>query len=669
MHRLIWQLVNKGAKFLSDFNYASFIWNVAEKLRGTYRRADNGKVILPFVVLRRLDCALEANKEKVLEKAKTLKTDSVAKDFELQKVSGYAFYNTSKYDLQKAIGDPTNLKQNLRAYVDGFSPNIREIFDKYDFNTHLTKLDEADLLLIVTKEFLKVDLHPEKVNNTQMGHIFEDLIGRAMEASNEEAGEYFTPRDVVRLIVNLLFARDDEALSKSGVVRSIYDPTAGTGGMLSVADEYISNLNPDARLILFGQEFSDESYAIAKTDLIIKGQQAENLVWGDTLKNDGHWDKTFDYGLANPPFGVEWKKQQEAVTKEHEERGYDGRFGPGLPRISDGSLLFLLHLVKKMRPVKDGGGRIGIVMNGSPLFSGGAGSGESEIRRYLIENDLIEAIIGLPKDMFYNTGIATYIWILDNDKPKERKKKIQLIDGSDFFERLRKNVGDKRNQISEENIHTILRLYDQFEEGTHSKIFSLEDFSYSSITVERPLRLNWALTADRIEKVIEAKVLQKIARVDLEILADELRKESEVDSNPTFDHEAFQERIKNASLRAGLNLSASQLKSLVSGFGERDDKAPILHDKKGKKLPDPELRDVENVPNGYDVEKYLKDKVEPFVDEYWADRSKDKIGYEIPFTRFFYKYKTPRELKEIDEDLNSLVSDISKLLTEVEKQK
>lgn len=654
---------------MSDFNYASFIWNVAEKLRGTYRRADNGKVILPFVVLRRLDCALEANKEKVLEKAKTLKSDTVAKDFELQKVSGYAFYNTSKYDLQKAIGDPTNLKQNLRAYVDGFSPNIREIFDKYDFNTHLTKLDEADLLLIVTKEFLKVDLHPEKVNNTQMGHIFEDLIGRAMEASNEEAGEYFTPRDVVRLIVNLLFARDDEALSKSGVVRSIYDPTAGTGGMLSVADEYISNLNPDARLILFGQEFSDESYAIAKTDLIIKGQQAENLIWGDTLKNDGHWDKTFDYGLANPPFGVEWKKQQEAVTKEHEERGYDGRFGPGLPRISDGSLLFLLHLVKKMRPVKDGGGRIGIVMNGSPLFSGGAGSGESEIRRYLIENDLIEAIIGLPKDMFYNTGIATYIWILDNDKPKERKKKIQLIDGSDFFERLRKNVGDKRNQISEENIHTILRLYDQFEEGKHSKIFSLDDFSYSSITVERPLRLDWALTSDRIEKVIEAKVLQKIARVDLEILADELRKESAVDSNPTYDHDAFQERIKNASLLAGLNLSASQLKSLVGGFGERDEKAPILHDKKGKKLPDPELRDVENIPYGYDVEKYLKDKVEPFVDEFWADRSKDKIGYEIPFTRFFYKYKTPRELKEIDSDLNSLVTDISKLLTEVEKQK
>jgi type I restriction enzyme M protein len=669
MHRIIWQRVNKGATFLSDFNYASFIWNVAEKLRGTYRRADNGKVILPFVVLRRLDCALEANKDKVLEKAKTLKSDTVAKDFELQKVSGYAFYNTSKYDLQKAIGDPTNLKQNLRAYVDGFSPNIREIFDKYDFNTHLTKLDEADLLLIVTKEFLKVDLHPEKVNNTQMGHIFEDLIGRAMEASNEEAGEYFTPRDVVRLIVNLLFARDDEALSKSGVVRSIYDPTAGTGGMLSVADEYISNLNPDARLILFGQEFSDESYAIAKTDLIIKGQQAENLIWGDTLKNDGHWDKTFDYGLANPPFGVEWKKQQEAVTKEHEERGYDGRFGPGLPRISDGSLLFLLHLVKKMRPVKDGGGRIGIVMNGSPLFSGGAGSGESEIRKYLIENDLIEAIIGLPKDMFYNTGIATYIWILDNDKPKERKKKIQLIDGSDFFERLRKNVGDKRNQISEENIHTILRLYDQFEEGTHSKIFSLDNFSYSSITVERPLRLNWALTSDRIEKVIEAKVLQKIARVDLEILADELRKESAVDSNPTYDHDAFQERIKNASLLAGLNLSASQLKSLVSGFGERDEKAPILQDKKGKKLPDPELRDVENVPYGYDVEKYLKDKVEPFVDEYWADRTKDKIGYEIPFTRYFYKYKTPRELKEIDGDLNSLVSDISKLLTEVEKQK
>ena len=394
------------------FNYASFIWGVADKLRGTYRRADYGKVILPFAVLRRLDCVLEATKAEVLKVAAESKADSIATDFKLQKVAGYAFYNTSAYDLKKAIGDPANLRQNLQAYVDGFSENVRDVFERYDVATHIAKLDEADLLLIVTKEFLSIDLHPETVNNADMGHVFEELIGKAMEASNEEAGEYFTPRDVVRLMVSLLFSRDDDVLTKAGIVRSVYDPTAGTGGMLSVAEDYVKRLNPDARLSLYGQELNAESYAIAKTDLIIHGQQAQNMILGDTLTNDGHWDKTFDYGLANPPFGVEWKKQQDAVIKEHELRGFDGRFGPGLPRVSDGSLLFLLHLVSKMRRKEDGGGRIGIVLNGSPLFTGNAGSGESEIRKWLLEHDLVEAIVAMPKDMFYNTGIATYIWLL-----------------------------------------------------------------------------------------------------------------------------------------------------------------------------------------------------------------------------------------------------------------
>ena len=394
------------------FNYASFIWGVAEKLRGTYRRADNGKVILPFTVLRRLDCVLEATKADVLKIASESKIDSIATDFKLQKASGYAFYNTSPYDLKKAIGDPANLKQNLQAYVDGFSANVQDVFERYDLATHIAKLDEADLLLMVAKDFLSIDLHPETVDNTEMGHVFEELIGKAMEASNEEAGEYFTPRDVVRLMVSLLFSRDDDVLTKAGIVRSVYDPTAGTGGMLSVAEDYVKRLNPDARLSLYGQELNAESYAIAKTDLIIHGQQAQNMILGDTLTNDGHWDKAFDYGLANPPFGVEWKKQQDAVIKEHELRGFDGRFGPGLPRVSDGSLLFLLHLVSKMRRKEDGGGRIGIVLNGSPLFTGNAGSGESEIRKWLLEHDLVEAIVAMPKDMFYNTGIATYIWLL-----------------------------------------------------------------------------------------------------------------------------------------------------------------------------------------------------------------------------------------------------------------
>jgi type I restriction enzyme M protein len=400
---------------MSETNNAAFIWSIANLLRGTYKPADYGKVILPFTVLRRLDSALEATKTKVLEEFSKNRNAGAALDFLLQKASDYSFYNTSPYDLKKAAGDTTNLKANLLAYIEGFSPNVRDIFEKYEFTNQLNKLDENDLLLLVVQRFSGMDLHPEKVSNIEMGLIFEELIRKFAEASNETAGDHFTPRDVVRLIVNLLFATDDEVLSKPGVVRSVYDPTAGTGGMLSVADDYIHHLNPEARLTLFGQDYNDESFAIAKADMVIKGQEIENMVFGDTLTNDGHHGKHFDYCLANPPFGVEWKKQQAFVEREHQERGFDGRFGPGTPRVSDGSLLFLLHLVKKMRPTAQGGGRIGIVLNGSPLFTGNAGQGESEIRKYLLEQDLIESIIALPKDMFYNTGIYIH---LDPQQPQ-----------------------------------------------------------------------------------------------------------------------------------------------------------------------------------------------------------------------------------------------------------
>ena len=650
---------------MSESNNAAFIWSIANLLRGTYKSADYGKVILPFTVLRRLDSALEATKSKVLDEFGEHKNAGAALDFLLQKASGYSFYNTSPYDLKKAAGDTTNLKANLIAYIEGFSPNVRDIFERYEFSAQLNKLDENDLLLLVAQKFSSIDLHPETVSNVEMGLIFEELIRKFAEASNETAGEHFTPRDVVRLIVNLLFATDDEVLSKPGVVRSVYDPTAGTGGMLSVADEYIRHLNPDARLTLFGQELNGESYAIAKADMVIKGQEVENMVWGDTLTNDGHHGKHFDYCLANPPFGVEWKKQQDFVEREHKERGFDGRFGPGTPRVSDGSLLFLLHLVKKMRPTAQGGGRIGIVLNGSPLFTGSAGSGESEIRRYLLEQDLVEAIVALPKDMFYNTGIATYIWILSNHKPAERKGKVQLIDATNEFEKLRKNLGDKRAEIGQDNLNRIVRIYADFEESEQSKIFKTNDFGYTTITVEQPLRLSWAVTPERIENALASKPFEKLSAGTRLSLEDTLNIETSKDQSSTNDQAGFTKRVSRAV--EGLGLTASQVKNLVLGLAEHDDNAPLVKDAKGNLVADPSLRDTENVPLSEDIETYVAREIAPHIKDFWVDRSKDKVGYEIPFTRHFYKYEAPRPLEEIDAELNTLIAEISKLLIEIEK--
>ena len=652
------------SKGWGTLNLASFIWSVADKLRGPFGRADYGKVILPFVVLRRLDCTLEATKDKVLELAKDPSIDGVTRDVLLQDAAGYKFYNTSPYDLKKATGDPSQLRLNLQAYINGFSPNIRDVFERYEFDAELAKLEECDLLLLITQEFLKLDLHPDAVSNSEMGNIFENLISRSMEAANEQAGEYFTPRDIVRLIVNLLFARDGEILSKPGIVRHIYDPTAGTGGMLSVADEYIRSMNPGAALSLYGQEIRAASYAISKTDLIIKGQNAENMVLGDTLKEDGHWDKKFDYCLANPPFGVEWKASQEAVTKEHEQKGFGGRFGPGLPRVSDGSLLFLLHLVSKMRPVSEGGGRIGIVLNGSPLFTGAAGSGESEIRRWLLEQDLVEAIVAMPKDMFYNTGIATYIWILDNDKPAERKNKVQLIDATSFSQKLRKNVGSKRVEFSESNITDIVKLYENYEPGEHVKIFNTEDFGYTTITVERPLRQSWRISEEKVLTLSDISALKKLDPEDRLKIREVL--EAHISDEKLQDSSEFAKKLKG--LLAEIDaLSNAQLNGLVKHFAERDEEAPVVADKKGKASPDPDLRDTENIPLTEDIDDYVQREIEPHLSEFWIDRSKDKVGYEIPFTRHFYKYVPPRPLEEIDAELNQLFAEISQLLKEVEK--
>ena len=448
---------------MSDQNLSAFIWSVADLLRGDYKQSEYGKVILPFTVLRRLDCVLEATKPAVLAELAKRKQAGLNPEPFLLKKAGQLFYNTSPLDLKKLMGDQDHIGENLRAYLHGFSPAVRDIFEHFEFHLQIDRLAKSGLLYLVTEKFAKIDLHPDAVSNAQMGDVFEELIRKFAELSNETAGEHWTPRDAIRLMVNLLFIEDDEALTKPGVVRSIYDPTLGTGGMVSTAEDYMRSLNPDARLVMYGQELNPESYAMCKADMLIKGHDIANIIFGNTLSADGLPGKVFDYMLSNPPFGVEWKKIEAVIRKEHETLGFNGRFGPGLPRVSDGSLLFLLHLISKMRPAQDGGSRFGIVLNGSPLFTGGAGSGESEIRRYVLENDLVEAIIALPTDMFYNTGISTYVWIVTNRKPAARRGKVQLIDASGFWQKMRKSLGSKRKELSPEHIEEITRLFGNFK--------------------------------------------------------------------------------------------------------------------------------------------------------------------------------------------------------------
>jgi len=478
---------------MNQQNLSSFIWSVADLLRGDYKQSEYGKVILPFTVLRRLDCVLEPTKDAVLKEKEKREAAKINPEPFLKKKSKQHFYNTSPLDIKKLMGDQDHIRENLFSYIESFSDSVRNIFECFEFHTQIERLAKANLLYLVTEKFANIDLHPQFVTNAQMGLVFEELIRKFAELSNETAGEHFTPREVIRLMVNLLFIEDDDALTKPGIVRSLYDPTAGTGGMLSVAEEHLSDQNPDARLVMYGQELNGESYAICKADMLIKGQDISKIIHGNTLSDDGLPGEHFDYMLSNPPFGVEWKKIQKEITKEHKQDGFNGRFGPGLPRVSDGSLLFLMHLISKMRPAKDGGSRFGIVLNGSPLFTGNAGSGESEIRRYVLENDLLEAIIGLPTDMFYNTGISTYIWIVSNRKPKHRKGKVQLIDASGMWQKMRKSLGSKRKELSSEHIDEITRLFGNAKKATTggtpiSRIFKNTDFGYQTITVERPER-------------------------------------------------------------------------------------------------------------------------------------------------------------------------------------
>jgi type I restriction enzyme M protein len=608
---------------------SSFIWSVADLLRGDYKQSEYGRVILPFTVLRRLDCVLEASKPAVLAEFEAKTKAGLNPDPFLRRASGnQSFYNTSPLDLVKLLGDQDHIRQNLYAYVQAFSPSARDIFERFDFYTQVERLAKANLLYLVTEKFANIDLHPEVVDNGSMGQVFEELIRKFAEISNETAGEHFTPREVIRLMVNLLFIEDDDVLTPgSAVVRTIYDPTAGTGGMLSIAGEYLLEHNPQARLTMFGQELNDESYAICKADMLIKGQPVENIVAGNTLSDDGHGGRKFDYMLSNPPFGVEWKKVEKAVRQEHEQKGFDGRFGPGLPRVSDGSMLFLMHLLSKMAPVVngEGGSRFGIVLNGSPLFTGGAGSGESEIRRYVLENDLVEAIVGLPTDMFYNTGIATYVWILSNKKPAARKGFVQLLDASSFWQKMRKSLGSKRREMSDEHIATVTRLFGDFIEAELVTVFDA-----AGAALGAPQLLTGT---DNVPTATEGG---KLKRVPI----------SRIFKNEEFGYTTItvERPLRDEAGNPVLGMKGKQ---------------------KGKLQPDSAQRDTENVPLSEDIQAYFEREVLPHAPDSWIDAEKSKVGYEIPFNRHFYVFEPTRSLHTIDEELKTVTANIMKMLEEL----
>ncbi len=669
--------------------HADFIWSVADLLRGDYKQADYGKVILPFTVLRRLDCVLEPTKDKVLDfyqnklPAMNLKNPEPV----LNKMAGYTFHNTSKYTFQKLTEDPNHVAANLKNYINGFSANGREIIEYFSFNNHIDRLDEANLLFLVVQRFANIDLHPNAVSNTEMGYIFEELIRKFSELSNETAGEHFTPREVIKLMVNVLFLNDKDILTTPGIVKTIYDPACGTGGMLSVSEDYIRELNPQARPVVFGQELNPESYAICKSDMLIKGQDVANIKFGNTFTTDGLAGEQFDYMLSNPPFGVEWKKVETHIKKEHKTKGYAGRFGAGLPRISDGSFLFLQHMIAKMRP-DDGGSRIGIVFNGSPLFSGGAGSGESDIRKWIIENDMLEAIIAMPDQLFYNTGIFTYVWILTNRKTPERKGKVQLINAISFYQKMSRSLGNKRNimcdgdECQPDQIAEITRIYGDFTEGEFCKIFDNEDFGYQRITVERPLRLNFQASEERIARLEDEAAFANLARSKKKGQAarDEIAEGRQLQAAikaglktgavfktaPVFkNRDAFEAELQAAFDAAGLKLTAPLKKAILNALSERDESADICTDSKGNPEPDASLRDYENVPLKEDIQSYFEREVLPHVPDAWIDHSKTKIGYEISFTRYFYEYKPLRSLAEIRADILALEAETEGMLHEV----
>ena len=695
---------------------AGFIWSICNLLRGPYKRNEYRKVILPLTVLRRFDCILAPTKAEVLKEHAAIKTkpENIIRH-KLNSITGNAFYNLSKLDLPRLLDDPNQLAPNLNSYINGFSPNVRAIMERFDFGTQIAKMADKDLLYLVIKRFAAIDLSPAHVDNVQMGYVFEELIRIGAEQANEEAGEHFTPREVIKLMVNLLLSPEKD-LARSHVVKTIYDPACGTGGMLSVSEKYIHDLNADAQPKLFGQDWNDDAWAVCKSDMLIKGEDADNIILGDTFTKDG-FDRTpdgkkwtFDYMLANPPFGVEWKQQQRYIEKERDTLGYEGRFGAGTPRVNDGALLFLQHMLSKMRASKEGGSRLAIIFNGSPLFTGDAGGGESSIRQWIIENDWLEAIVALPEQLFYNTGISTYLWVLTNRKDKPRKEKVQLIDARQFWVQMEKSLGNKRRRIGDpsdkekdpDHIGELTKIFGDFSDGqtctfteedviTHqpiqrervvSKIFDDEDFGYHKITVERPLRLNFQASAERIARLDDESGFKNLATSakknpavrQQEIEAGQHRQEQIRELLRAFGkatkemlfkgRNEFLSELRKLDRERDVRLSASELKAVLAALGERDEAAEICRDRDGQPEPDADLRDTEIVPLKESIEEYFKREVLPHVPDAWIDTTKTKVGYEIPLNRHFYRYEPPRPLEVIETDIKRLEDDIMKMLKE-----
>ncbi|MBL0163646.1 MAG: SAM-dependent DNA methyltransferase [Xanthomonadales bacterium] len=705
---------------------ASFIWGICNLLRGPYKRNEYRKVILPLTVLRRFDCILAPTKADVLKEHAIVKAkgENIVRH-RLSQITGVPFFNLSKFTFAKPadgsglnglLDDPNQLAPNLNSYINSFSPNVRAIIERFKLAEQIAYMAEKDLLYLVIKQFAAIDLSPNNVDNVEMGYVFEELIRIGAEQANEEAGEHFTPREVIKLMVNLLLSPEKD-LARSHVVKTIYDPACGTGGMLSVAEKYIRDLNADAQPKLFGQDWNDEAWAVCKSDMLIKGEDAENIVMGDTFTKDG-FDRaadgkkwTFDYMLANPPFGVEWKQQQKYIENERDTLGFSGRFGAGTPRVNDGALLFLQHMLAKVRAPQDGGSRLAIVFNGSPLFTGDAGGGESEIRRWIIENDWLEAIVALPEQLFYNTGISTYIWVLTNRKEKSRKGKVQLIDARPFWVQMEKSLGNKRRRIGDpsdkekdpDHIGDLTKLFGSFEDGeqrtfteedsvTHqpfkrqrvvSKIFDNEDFGYYKITVERPLRLNFEASAERMARLEDESAFKKLATSakkdpasrlnDIEAgqarqvqIRELLQAFCQVTQERRFvDRKAFLIELRNLDRTRDVRLSAPELKAVLSALSERDEAAEICRDRNGDPEPDSDLRDTETVPLKESIVEYFKREVLPHVPDAWIDESKTRIGYEIPLNRHFYRYEPPRPLEVIEADIKRLEGEILELLKEV----
>ena len=696
---------------------ANFIWSICNLLRGPYKRNEYRKVILPLTVLRRFDCLLAPTKAQVLARHSKIKAkpETVVRSL-LEKITGRPFYNLAKLDFPRLLDDPNQLAPNLNAYINGYSKNVREVMENFAFDQQIARMAEKNLLYEVVKKFAAVDLSPERVDNVQMGYVFEELIRVGAEQSNEEAGEHFTPREVIRLMVNLLLSPERD-LRKSYVVKTIYDPACGTGGMLSVAEKYIRDLNAQADPHLFGQDWNDESWAVCKADMLIKGEDADNIVLGDTFTRDGFdrdtagRKRTFDYMLANPPFGVEWKQQQKDIRREADTLGYEGRFGAGLPRINDGSLLFLQHMLAKMRAPKDGGSRIGIVFNGSPLFTGDAGSGESNIRQWIIENDWLEAVVALPDQLFYNTGISTYIWVLSNRKKPRRKGKVQLIDARRFYVKMPKSLGNKRNKLGDptdrpsepDQIGEITRIFGKFKDGETrrfteedpitrqpvekarvvSKVFETADFGFHKITVDRPLRLNFRPTLERIARLETERGFVKLAtsnkkneKARLAEIAEGKQRQAATrklladfaaqhDDTVYKDRSAFLTDLREADRAGNVRLTAADVRVVLAALGERDETAEVCRDRHGNLEPDPELRDTESVPLKESIQAYFEREVLPHVPDAWIDESKTKVGYEIPLNRHFYQYEPPRPLEVIEADIKNLEREIIELLADV----